>query len=128
MQNWNNAKRQKIEVWEMSNDIYFYQNFRQDFLLNRPQTNLDDNDWGDAGGGRQARAQEEQDQREAGAAEQITSKWPFLRINLSQKFWILNLQCDQIGRFFKVLGENFSFENSPNVLLLLGYFENILFQ
>ena len=32
-------------------------------------------------------------------------------------------QCDQIGRFSKVLGEIFCFKSSPNVQWLLGYFE-----
>ena len=33
------------------------------------------------------------------------------------------LQCDQIGRFFIVLVENFSCKNNPNVWNFLGYFE-----
>jgi len=41
--------------------------------LNRPQNNLED-DRGDAGGGREARAPEEQDQGEAGSTKQITSE------------------------------------------------------
>ena len=33
--------------------------------------------------------------------------------------------CDQIERFFKVLGDRFSFKNSPNFWWLSCYFENI---
>ena len=33
---------------------------------------------------------------------------------------ILNLHCDQIGRFFKVLGYNFVCKRSPNIWWLLG--------
>ena len=37
-------------------------------------------------------------------------------------------QCDQIGRFFKVLGELFCYKSSQNVQWLLGRFENITFK
>ena len=38
------------------------------------------------------------------------------------------LQCDQIGRFFKVLGGKLSYKSSPNVWWLKGHFENISFE
>ena len=31
-------------------------------------------------------------------------------------------QCDQTGRFLKVQGGKFSFQSSPNIWLILGYF------
>ena len=33
------------------------------------------------------------------------------------------IQCDQIGRFLKALGNKFSFQCSPNIWCLFGYFE-----
>ena len=36
-------------------------------------------------------------------------------------------QCDQIGRFLKVLGDKLSLKKSPNVWWLFGYLENITF-
>ena len=37
-------------------------------------------------------------------------------------------QSDQIGGFFKVLGDKYSFKTSPNLYWIFGYFENITFQ
>ena len=40
-------------------------------------------------------------------------------------YWLCHLHAlsDQIGRFFKVPCENFSYKSSPNIWQCLGYFE-----
>ena len=51
-------------------------------------------------------------------------KLPKLMVNICQSWWsMIGNQCDQIGRFSKVLGEIFCFKSSPNVQWLLGYLE-----
>ena len=40
--------------------------------------------------------------------------------------WLIdwrNNQCDQIGRFLKVLGKNTCYKSSPNIKWHLGYFD-----
>ena len=37
-------------------------------------------------------------------------------------------QCDKIGRFLKVFGDNFSYKSSPNTWCILGFSQNTIFE